>query len=233
MHALSIAFTAPLPAARQTWKNGVVHSDDGPSDVYELPTSVPGVAQRIEVRPVLWGLLGRDVTVTDCQGTRLEGSRVSDGGWHKVLVARDPRSGLETVLDPRNQSLSVTTPTIREKRETGPNSFHTVYHREARQEVDENGNCRMQTNLHGESESMMYSMVREMPPNQTMITRDDKTWEETSIAKGEAPVSHGWRAEKYSRQAGPRLESSLGADGRLEVVGEDGVSRTYEMFLRV
>lgn len=219
---------APTSAARETWKNGVVHSDDGPSDVYELPTNVPGVAQRIEVTPRLWGLLGSSVSVTDCRGTPLEASRVS-----KQVVAVDPRTGLETVLDPKSQSIVVTTPTVREKYETGANAFRTVYHREARQEVDREGHCRLQTNLHGESESIMYSMVREVPPNQTMTTRDDKSWEETRIARGEDPVSHRWQAEKYARQQGAPLESSLTPDGKLTVVGEDGISRSYEMFLKV
>lgn len=225
------AFLAPASAARETWKNGVVHSDDGPADVYELPTSVPGVARRIEVRPVLWGLLGQEVEVTDCRGRRLEGSRASDGGWHKLLVARDPDSGLETVLDPRRHTLTVTTPTIRQKTETGPSSFTTRYHREARQEVDAEGQSRLQTNLHGESESMMYSMAREMPANQTMITRDEKSWEETKLAPGQAPVSQCWTGDKYSRTAGATLSSTVDPDGRLTVVGEDGVSRSYEMFL--
>ncbi len=229
MQTLSIA-ARPVCAARETWKNGVVHDDSGPVDVYELPTRVPGVAQRIEIRPVLWGLLGKDVRVTDCQGTPLQGERVSGEGWHKLVVARDPRSGLETVLDPKKHTLSVTTPTVREKTEVGPNQFRTVYHREAHQEVDAEGNCRLQTNLHGESESMMYSMVREMPANTSVTTRDDKSWEETRIAPGQAPVSHRWQAEKYSRQEGPLLSSTV-EDGKLTVVGDDGVSRSYEMFL--
>lgn len=230
--ALSSApFLAPASAARETWKNGVVHSDDGPADVYELPTRVPGVAQRIEVRPVLWGLLGKEVRVTDCRGRQLEGSRQSDGGWHKLLVARDPDSGLETVLDPRHHTLTVTTPTIRQKTETGPNSYTTRYHREVRQEMDANGKSRLETNLHGESDTMMYSMAREMPANQAMITRDEKSWEETRLAPGQAPVSQRWVGDKYSRTATASLSSSVDAEGRLTVVGEDGVGRSYEMFL--
>lgn len=228
MQSIALNFTAPVHAARETWKNGVVHSDDGPSDVYELPTGVPGVARRIEVRPIMWGLLGQEVTVTDCLGKRLEGAR-SDG----QVTARDPLSGLETVLDPKRHTISVATPTVREKLETGPHAFRTTYGREVLQEVDAEGNCRLQTNLQGESEGMMYSMVREMPPNQTMLTRDDKSWEETRIARGGEPVSHRWQAEKHSRQEGSQLESSVSADGKLTVVGEDQISRSYEMFLRV
>ncbi len=232
MQTAALAFRpalAPTTALTQTWKNGVVHTD-GSADIYELPSQTPGVPQRIEVRPVLWGLLGKEVTATDCQGKPLQASRE----WSKVLVTRDPRSGLETVLDPRARTISVSTPTVREKLEDKNNFQRDSYHREARQEVDDQGNCRYLSNLHGETEAMMISMVREMPPNQRCVTRDSKSWEETTLAPGGAPKTRRLTSEQHT---GPRqeavLSSSVSPDGKLVVVGEDGVARSYEMFLKV
>lgn len=236
MQTASLAFRpalAPSAALTQTWKNGVVHTD-GPADVYELPSQTPGVPQRIEVRPVLWGLLGKEVTATDCLGKPLQASRESGGDWHKLLVTRDPRSGLETVLDPSARTITVSTPTVREKLEDKNNFQRDSYHREARQEVDGQGNCRYLSNLHGETEAVMISMVREMPPNQRCVTRDSKSWEETTLAPGRAPQTRRFTSEQHtSPRQEATLSSSLSPDGKLVVVGDDGVTRSYEMFLKV
>lgn len=215
-------------AGTQTWENGVVHTD-GSADVYELPSQTPGVPQRIEVRPVLWGLLGKEVTATDCQGKPLQATRDSSG-----LVTRDPRSGLESVLDPKARTITVSTPVVREKLEDKNNFQRDSYHREARQEVDGQGNCRYVSNLHGESEAVMISMVREMPPNQRCVTRDSKSWEETTLAPGRAPETRRLSSEQHTRPCqDATLSSSLSLDGKLVVVGDDGITRSYEMFLKV
>ncbi|MEW6283519.1 MAG: hypothetical protein AB1758_33220 [Candidatus Eremiobacterota bacterium] len=225
------AFTALNAAASQAWKNGVVHSD-GETDVYEIPSATPGVAARVELKPILWGLLGKEVIATDNQGNRLEGHREWEG-FHRVVVTRDPKSGLETVLDPREQTVSVSTPHSSELVENHFGWFRERYQQEARQELDSEGNCCYIANLRGERETAIAYGPPGMGVPAAVVTEDNRSWDQVNIARGQAPVAHRMEATRDGEKQGAALTASIAADGKLGVVGEDGTARNYEMFLKV
>ncbi len=238
MQTASLAFRpslAPSSAATQTWKNGVVHSD-GETDVYEIPTAAPGVAARVELKPILWGILGKEVVATDSQGTRLEAYRGWEG-FHRTVVTKDPQTGLETVLDPREQTVTVSTPETSQEipAQQGALAYRESYQRTARQELDSQGNSRYLSNLRGERETVIVSgpptgMVSAMP----VVVEDDSTWQETQLRKGEAPVAYEMSGNKRGETTqGAALEATIGADGNLVVAQADGTCQSFEMYLRV
>ncbi|MEW6281232.1 MAG: hypothetical protein AB1758_21655, partial [Candidatus Eremiobacterota bacterium] len=163
---------------------------------------------------------------------RLEAYRGWDG-WHRTVVARDPQSGVETVFDPKEQTIEVTTPTVTQEVASGQSWYRNTYHRDARQTVDAQGNCSYVSNLNGEQEFVMVGYVREMGATHPFVVQDDRSYEETRIEKGQAPVTHKVEATKHEKKTGAQLASSVTPDGKLTIAGEDGVTRSYEMFLRV
>ncbi len=212
----------PTWAASTTWKNGVVHHDD---DVYELPSSTPGVAARLEVKPRLWGLLGSRVEAVDCQGQPLDAYR----DWSGDLVARDPRTGLETVLDPSSQSITVGTPLVKQETRSSQYIHREEYFSACRQEVDREGNMRFVIGLHGEREITLPPAKAGTPP---VTLQDDRSWSQVELRKGSAPVGYELSENKHGVQTrGETLRASVGSEGRLALIDEDGVTVSYEMFI--
>lgn len=211
--------------AASTWKNGVVHHDEA-DDVYELPSATPGVAARLEVKPRLWGLLGSKVEAVDCQGTPLDAYRACSG----ELVARDPRTGLETTLDPSDQSITVATPVVKQETNSSQYLYREEYHADCRQEVDREGNMRFVIGLQGQREINLPPMKSGAPP---VTLQDDKSWSQIELQRGSEPVAYELSEDKQGhRTRGPALKASVGSEGRLTLVGEDGATVSYEMFIR-
>ncbi|MCE7871080.1 hypothetical protein DYH09_11975 [bacterium CPR1] len=237
MQTASLAYRpslAPSSAATQTWKNGVVHSD-GETDVYEIPSAAPGVAARVELKPILWGILGKEVVATDSQGARLEAHRGWEG-FHRTVVTKDPQTGLETVLDPREQTVSVSTPETSQEipAQHGALAYRESYQRTARQDLDSQGNSRYLSNLRGERETMVVTGPPGMVGAVPVVVEDDSSWQETQLRKGEPPVAHAMSGNKRGEVTlGEALEATIGADGSLVVAQADGTCQSFEMYLRV
>jgi hypothetical protein len=228
MQTLSIALR-PTAAATHTWSNGVVHHEEE-TDVYELPATAPGVAARVELTPRFFGLCA-DVVATDNQGQPLESHREWHG-FHRVVVTRDPRSGLETVFDPREQTVSVATPRVNESIEAKHGGGRHFFAQEASQQLDSEGDTRFRSRLVGESEHYPVTQTPLAAGQYVPVESEEfRTWEETVLKKGEAPVAHRMTSDRQGERQGAALSASV-QDGKLQVTDEEGVTRTYEMFLR-
>lgn len=206
--------------AASCWPNGVVHHDDGS---YQLPTATPGVAARFTPRRRCWGLLPDRVDAVDLQGNRLEGR----AGWSGRLVARDPQSGLETVLDPRARTVTVSTPEVRRPHEDGQRYF-----REAHQELDAEGTVRYCAGLRGECRTDVVTGPPGMVSAVPITLQDDKTWSQIELRPGQSPVACAMAENRKGEQTrGPALNASLSGEHRLKLVDEHGVSVSYELYL--
>ncbi|HXE73543.1 MAG TPA: hypothetical protein VNO81_12860 [Candidatus Nitrosotenuis sp.] len=229
----------PSGTPTEVWANGVRHYEGREDsaviqsgDRYELPAQRPGVAARIDLVPRFYGLLGKKVTVTDRTGKELEAHR-EWCGWHRVVVATDPDTGLTTTFDPRERTIEVTSPARTTSQETRSGWSRTRWTVEASQKVDAQGDSRFITNLQGEQEVVMVGMVREMPANTPWIVKDQRTFEETLLPRGGVPVTRlveqdlhlGTRTDKAT------LASTLDSQNRLTLHRPDGTSQTYELFL--
>lgn len=206
-----------------TWKNGVVHRED---DVYLVPTETPGVAARVEVTPRLWGLLGSKVEATDCQGEPLDAYK----SWNGDLVVRDPRSGLETVIDPDDRTVSVESPMVKHETNSSQHIYREEYFTECRQTVDGEGEMSFRIGLHGRREITTPPAKSGAPP---VTLQDDQTWTEVELTPGEEPEAYRLTVDKHGHQSrGADLQAHVSPDGRMELVGEDGVTVSYEMYIR-
>lgn len=204
-----------------TWKNGVVQREEG---LYELPSDTPGVAARVRVKPRLWGLLGARVEAQDCQGNPLDAYQSFSG----QLVARDPRSGLETVLDPRKHTLSVSCPEVKREGDSSQYILREEYFSTCRQEVDGDGGMRFVIGLHGKREINTPPAKAGAPAS---ILLDDQTWTEVQLHPGSAPEGHEVSQDmRGQRREGAAVEACVDPHGRLVLVGQDGVSTSYEMY---
>jgi hypothetical protein len=229
--ALRPSFYAPTAAGTDTWKNGVSHTD-GETDVYQLPATQDGVAAKIEVTPRFFGLCA-SVSATDKSGNQLEAHR-DWSGFHRVLVTKDPKTGLETVLDPKEQTVSVATQTVSEEIPAQAGGYRSKFSQDARQELDAQGNSRFIANLQGETETVVAMGSPAAGVGAFPVTVvDDRTWTQTELGKGQAPVTHRMSSTLDGEQKGAALNSSIGADGKLAVTAEDGSSSSFEMYLRV
>jgi hypothetical protein len=213
-------------AAGATWQNGVKQNDDGS---YELPTSTPGVPARISVKERLWGLLPSRVDAVDIQGAPLKA--FSD--WRGGLVAQDPKTGLETVLKPSERTITVATPEVKHEIGSLHDGYRQEYHQDARQEIDAEGNVRFLAGLRGERESRIVAGPPGMVGCVPVTVQDDKTWSQIDLARGRAPVAYEMSANKKGEQARGADLSATCVDGRLALVNEDGITVSYEMFIRV
>ena len=219
--------TGAVVRSATVWQNGVRHNDDGS---YELPTGTPGVPARISVRPRCWGFLPARVDAVDIQGERLD----AHAGWGGKLVVRDPRTGLETVLSPSDRSISVSTPEVKHKIASLHDGYREEYHRDAVQEVDALGNVRYKAGLHGERENTVVASVPGQVGCIPMDIQDDKTWSHIEVSRGQAPIAFEMSCNKKGEESrGADLEATLVKDGRLALVNEDGVTVSYEMYIRV
>lgn len=228
MQALSIALR-PTAAATERWRNGVVHHEEE-TDVYELPATAPGVAARVEVKPKFFGLYA-DVVAVDNQGQALESHREWHG-LHRVVVTRDPRSGLETVFDPREQTVSVATPRVTETIEAKHGGGRHFFAQEASQELDAEGNTRFRSRLTGEYENYLVTHTP-LAAGQYVPAQSEelKSWEETVLKRGQPPVAHRMISDRQGERQGAALPVAV-LEGKLQITDEEGVARTYEMFLR-
>lgn len=206
--------------AASPWPNGVVHHDDGS---YQLPTATPGVAARLTPRRRCWGLLPDRVDAVDLQGRKLEG-RTS---WSGRLIARDPQSGLETVLDPSSRTVVVSTPEVRRAHEDGQ-----LYFQEAHQELDAEGSVRYRAGLRGQCRTDVVTGPPGMVSAVPITLQDDKCWSQVELRPGQAPVAYAMAENRKGEQTrGPALNASLSGEHRLKLVDEQGVSVSYELYL--
>ncbi len=204
-----------------TWKNGVVHREN----VYELPSDTPGVAARMTVTPRLWGLLGSRVEAVDCQGEPLDAYQSFGGD----LVARDPRTGLQTVLDLGDHSVVVSSPEVRQDRPSSQYIQRDETFSTCRQEVDGEGNMKFFIGIHGEREMTLPPVRSGSPP---AILQDDHSWTQIELPFGGECSGFLVHQDKSGAVVrGPALESTVDREGRLAVTGEDGVTVSYEMYI--
>lgn len=197
----------------QTWKNGIKETLAGGETTYELPTDSLGVAREFTVTPRFFGLFGSQVAATDAQGRSLE-TRREWHGFHRVLVAEDPSSGLVTRLDPKEQVAEAGTPAQREVESKLGKLQVVSWERSVWQTLDGEGQL---TSVSDEKGRQKETHVKGVP----IVMMKDQAFVETRIdAQGNASSSEIALTESGCQHGEP-LPTQV-KDGRISVSRDKG-----------
>jgi len=186
-----------LPTPTRAAGNGVRHWEAGSrpeiqdrGDIYVLPEGQDGVPRQITVVPRKWWGGGK-LEALDGSGNPLKIKR-----WASDLMVTDAKTGVTTRLNPETLEVTVSSELITRTRPIMSGS-REIRDCKLSERLAPNGDIFVRTNYHGVEERMVYGMVREMPPTETMVVALDEDYEETVIPADGPTVSRQMHRQRH------------------------------------
>jgi hypothetical protein len=224
---------SPAPASTQTWANGVTHTHEHKTDRYDLPAAAPGVPAHIEMKQRLGGVRSPKLTVTDAAGQVME-AHTEWNGFHRVVVATDSKSGLQTTFDPKNKTVDVTSPV--KVSDVKTDLYIQRYRTDVKtqQHVAADGSSRYVSNYTSQNMDVFDPGVAGHAAPHVTHFKDSEKYEETLFKPGQQPTSQAVQVDdKGERKLSAYGQTAVATTGgEFSLTRPDGTSESFPLYYK-